>query len=145
MATNDTNDFPRGEAARLVSASLRPSRFLLVVRREDDEYGEDGISEIRNYGVDYSDSVPVVDSMDPMIQDIVSDHLRQLLPNGGVICVPPPERLLCTSCRIGIRTHVTADDQELCDSCAMAFRQATGIAAKPITANTTNDPNDEDG
>jgi hypothetical protein len=131
--TFDADDFPRYEAARLVSVSLRPSRFLLVLRCEDEV---DGFSEIRNYGVDYPDSVPVVDNMDPMIQDMVSDHLRLLLPNGGVICVPPPDHLLCTVCRIGVRSMVTVttdgSEKEVCDSCAMGIQQTTGVAATPI-------------
>ena len=119
-------DFDRDEAARLLAASLRSSRFLLVIRRED------GINEIRNYGVDYPDTVPVIETADTHLQDVIGNDLRKLLPHGGVICVPPDDSTLCVQCRVGVRTHVTAGDQELCTSCAVASHQTTGIAPKEI-------------
>lgn len=135
-ATPETpvDDLPRDEAARLVQASLRPSIFLIVRRVDDVEHGAT-YDEIREYSVRYPDTVPIA-VQDTIMADTLSSDLRRLLPDGGVICVPPPEHRLCTLCRVGIRARRTPDDQELCESCAMAFTQASGVGTVEIGDGT---------
>lgn len=139
---NTPGDFPRVEAARLCQAALRPSLFLIVV-------GDD----IREYSTRFPDSVPTVENSDIIsavadieayyygaigqrqMREMVASFLNCLLPNGGVICVPPEDASLCVVCRVGVATHVTVESEprRVCESCAMAVQQSTGVAAKAIT------------
>lgn len=150
------DDFPRDEAARLVQASLRPSLFLVLTPEGD----------IREYGIRFPDSVPLYDwrenprvveimevdmSMGASGRDIdpadIYELLAHMLPDGGVICVPPPDHRLCTRCRVGVRARRTPDDQELCESCAMAFTQASGVGTVAIGdgQRTSDEVGDEVG
>lgn len=124
------DDLPRDEAARLVQASLRASIFLFVRRVDDDGLGAT-YDEIREYSVRYPDTVPIAVD-DPILADTLSSDLRRLLPDGGVICIPPPDHRLCTLCRVGIRVGRTPDGAELCDSCGLAYTQTTGVKMQPI-------------
>lgn len=116
--------YPRGEAARLVQSALRTSRFLVIT----DIYDKDGvISILRNYGVDYPDTVPahqieyVKEEYSLQWHDVVSSDLRRLLPEGGVICVSPPDHLLCEVCRVGVRQKglLSNKGQKVCASCKL--------------------------
>lgn len=133
--------YPREEAARLTQSSLRQSRFLVLTSLP---YVNGGITVLRNYGVDFPDTVPVhlsdtteytVTEKLCILDELCAD-LRHLLPRGGVICVPPPDHLLCEVCRIGVKIEglFSRGGKEVCESCKIGTDYApTEIATRTST------------